>query len=237
MNLMVNARDAMPDGGKITLRARRMESPEGDFVCLAIEDEGEGMDQKTLARAAEPFFTTKGVGRGTGLGLSMVQGMVEQCGGRLVLESEPGRGTTAEIWLRVADDAVQDDAAPPAEIAVASKPLRILVVDDDAIILLNTATVLADLGHTVFEAHGGKEALEILSRETVDLLITDFAMPNMTGAELIETVCQRHPGLRVILASGYADLPEGATIDAPRLSKPFTEADLVAAIAALDSAG
>jgi PAS domain S-box-containing protein len=237
MNLMVNARDAMPDGGKITLRARRMESPEGDFVCLAIEDEGEGMDQKTLARAAEPFFTTKGVGRGTGLGLSMVQGMVEQCGGRLVLESEPGRGTTAEIWLRVADDAVQDDTAPPAEIAVASKPLRILVVDDDAIILLNTATVLADLGHTVFEAHGGKEALEILSRETVDLLITDFAMPNMTGAELIETVCQRHPGLRVILASGYADLPEGATIDAPRLSKPFTESDLVAAIAALDSAG
>ena len=235
MNLMVNARDAMPNGGTITVSAREIE-PSGDkggFVCLSIADEGEGMDAETLAHATEPFFTTKGVGKGTGLGLSMVQGMVEQCGGRLVLDSEPGRGTTAEIWLPVVEQQAEREPVMSSEAPVAGKALRILAVDDDAIILLNTATILFDMGHHVLQAHSARSALEIIQQEDVDLLITDYSMPRMTGAELVHQARQAKPDLKVIVASGYADLPEGTALDVPRLAKPFTEHDLANAIAAL----
>ena len=235
MNLVVNARDAMPEGGNITIRARDAKLPddERDFVCLSISDEGEGMDRETLARAAEPFFTTKGVGKGTGLGLSMVQGMVEQCGGKFILRSELGQGTTAEIWLPVAEPRRARAAAEASEETPAPKALRILAVDDDAIILLNTATILSDMGHEVLEAHSGKSALDILAHEDVDLMITDFAMPRMSGAELLDTARREYPDLKVIVASGYADLPEGVALDVPRLAKPFTERELANAIAAL----
>jgi PAS domain S-box-containing protein len=235
MNLMVNARDAMPNGGTITVSARETErsADEGAFVCLSIADQGEGMDAGTLSQATEPFFTTKGVGKGTGLGLSMVQGMVEQCGGRLILESEPGRGTTAEIWLPVVQQEADKEPSMYSETPVAGKMLRILAVDDDAIILLNTATILEDMGHDVLQAHSARSALEILQQENIDLLITDYSMPNMTGAELVQQARQAKPDLKVIVASGYADLPEGTALDAPRLAKPFTEHDLANAIAAL----
>jgi len=235
MNLMVNARDAMPGGGTITISAREIGHAEDEeaFVCLLIKDEGEGMDAKTLAQATEPFFTTKGVGKGTGLGLSMVHGMVEQCGGRLVLESAPGRGTTAEIWLPVIEQPAPGEAAIVADVPSAGKPLRILAVDDDAIILLNTATILSDMGHDVLQAHSGRSAFEIIQQEDVDLLITDYSMPGMTGAELVEQALQARPDMKVIVASGYADLPEGKALDVPRLAKPFTERDLADAIAAL----
>ncbi|WP_236960638.1 PAS domain S-box protein [Methylobacterium durans] len=185
INLTVNARDAMPNGGTIALTAREEHAgPEaadalrpGNYVCLSVNDTGEGMDPATLVRAREPFFTTKGVGKGTGLGLSMVHGLAEQSGGRLVLSSEKGKGTTAEIWLPLAEEAAS--AARPADttaeaVASAFKPLRVLVVDDDALVLANTAEMLEDLGHTVVQAASGREALSALRHgRDVNLIITD----------------------------------------------------------------
>ena len=233
MNLVVNARDAMPGGGDIVLGAQEARLPDdpASYVCLTVSDEGEGMDAQTLACATEPFFTTKGVGKGTGLGLSMVQGMVEQCGGRLVLKSELGKGTTVEIWLPTAEGAsCRTQAAPPAA-AVQGRALRILAVDDDAIVLLNTATMLADLGHQVVQADSGPAALARLAEDGIDLLLTDYAMPRMTGRELVEKARESQPGLKAIIVTGYAELPEGEALGLPRLPKPFTEAELAGAIA------
>ncbi|HLV07451.1 MAG TPA: PAS domain S-box protein [Croceibacterium sp.] len=234
INLAVNARDAMPEGGDIVIAGKAAAPGEGlagdqASICLSITDEGEGMDAETLSRAVEPFFTTKGVGKGTGLGLSMVQGMVEQCGGRLVLQSEPGAGTRAEIWLPAADCAERIMAEPvtPAH----SRPLRILAVDDDPIVLLNTATILGDMGHHVLQADSGAAALALLETHEVDLLLTDYAMPQMSGAELVDHALQANSDLRVIVVSGYADLPKGRELEVPRLSKPFTDAELAEAIA------
>ena len=234
MNLVVNARDAMPEGGRIVLSAGECElkGETGPFVCLSVRDEGEGMDSETLSRAVEPFFTTKGVGKGTGLGLSMVQGMVEQCGGRFTLTSKPGKGTTATIWLRAAEGAGRmsgDDS--PVERVTSSRPLRILAVDDDPIVLLNTATTLTDMGHQVLQADSGPAALDVLKREQIDLLLTDYTMPKMTGAELIDKARESRPDLKVIIASGFASVPEGKVIGVPRLAKPFADVDLAGAIA------
>ena len=236
MNLVVNARDAMPDGGEIVLTAKAgpNRSARGEatpMVSLVVRDEGEGMDADTLAHAAEPFFTTKGIGKGTGLGLSMVQGMVEQCGGRLEIDSTAGKGTAVTISLPAA--AVQQVLEPPEpEQALLDAPrrLRILAVDDDPIILLNTASILEDMGHEVIEADSGKAALAAAERGPIDLVISDFAMPGMTGAELIDQIRGKQPGVRAIVATGFADLPEGMELDAPRLTKPFTEAQLAASI-------
>jgi PAS domain S-box-containing protein len=235
MNLVVNARDAMPSGGVIEVSASQIpasEAGEGRFVRLGVKDQGEGMDPKTLARAVEPFFTTKGVGKGTGLGLPMVQGMAEQCGGRFVLESELGKGTRAEILLPVAASAALPTPAahPPAK---QTRSLRILAVDDDSIVLLNTATMLADMGHEVLQAPSAAAALAILSEENVDLLVSDYAMPRTTGAELVTKARAARPGLKAIIVSGYADLPEGTAFDVPRLSKPFTDSQLANMIAAV----
>jgi CheY-like chemotaxis protein len=187
------------------------------------------MDAETLARATEPFFTTKGVGKGTGLGLSMVHGMVEQCGGRLGIRSEPGKGTCVEIWLPAAELPVR--AAQP-ELAISqTRPLRILAVDDDPIVLLNTATVLADMGHEVIQADDGEAALAMLMSQPVDLLLTDYAMPRMSGGELVERVAAVQPDLKVIVLSGYADLPQGKSLSVYRLAKPFSDAELARAIA------
>jgi PAS domain S-box-containing protein len=231
MNLVVNARDAMPEGGTIVLTAGEVEDEEGaKYVCLSVEDEGEGMDQDTLARATDPFFTTKGVGKGTGLGLPMVQGMVEQCGGRFTLKSEPGKGATAEVWLPVTDTPERIAPADDGAVRPAGRSLRVLAVDDDPIVLLNTATVLADNGHEVLQAHSGPAALALLAEHAVDLMITDYAMPGMNGAELVRQAQAEHPDLKAIIASGYAELPDGLALDVPRLAKPFNDADLAAMI-------
>jgi len=232
MNLVVNARDAMPEGGVITLCADEVADEEGKrFVRLVVEDQGTGMDEATLSRAADPFFTTKGVGKGTGLGLPMVQGMVAQCGGRFRLESELGKGTRAEVWLPVTEDGPQPERTDERPEPVAGRSLRILAVDDDPIVLLNTATVLTDIGHEVIQAHSGRSALVQLAEHRVDLLLTDYAMPGMTGAELVEQAQLAQPGLKAIIVSGYADLPEGAPLEVPRLAKPFTEVELARIIA------
>jgi len=234
LNLVVNARDAMPDGGTVRLSGRRetgkADRP-GDYVVLRVIDEGEGMDPDTLAKATEPFFTTKGVGKGTGLGLSMVHGLVEQSGGFLELTSAPGAGTTAAIWLPVTLEDGEAATAEPQQPAGARRGLRVLAVDDDALVLLNTVTMLEELGHEVVEAHSGLEALAVLGRQPIDLLITDQGMPRMTGAELAEAVRTSWPDLRIIVATGYAELSDRRAQALPRLAKPFSQEDLAAVIA------
>ncbi|HEY1795080.1 MAG TPA: PAS domain S-box protein [Stellaceae bacterium] len=242
LNLMVNARDAMPDGGTITVTAREatvdadeLAGPEpGRYVCLAVKDTGEGMDEETLAHATEPFFTTKSDGKGTGLGLPMVHVLAQQSGGRLVLESRKGVGTTATLWLRAesegAPHAPEDVHADPADPDVA-RPLVALAVDDDSLVLLNIVAMLEDMGHTVFEAHSGREALDILRSTPVDLVITDQAMPRMSGVQLVRTIGREWPHLPTILISGYAELPSEAYCGINRLAKPFRQEQLAQAIA------
>jgi PAS domain S-box-containing protein len=243
LNLCVNARDAMKNGGRISIGAREEHVGSGhasglsagDYVCLSVRDSGEGMDAETLARATEPFFTTKGVGKGTGLGLSMVHGMAEQMGGRLLLRSKLGEGTTAEIWLPSVTDGAQVHhvQTQPREAVLASGGLKVLAVDDDRLVLFNTTAMLEDLGHSVVEAVSGEEALELLRQDHFDLVITDQSMPRMTGVELMEAIHVEWPELPVILATGYAEIPGGVQLKAPRLSKPFTEKDLALAVATL----
>ena len=239
LNLAVNARDAMPSGGALTVVARAETSvgdaalPAGRYVRLVVVDTGEGMDEATLARATEPFFTTKGIGKGTGLGLSMVHGMVEQLGGQFILKSRPGEGTTAELWLPAAEkSASAAEAAAEPTPAETHRSLTVLAVDDDALVLANTRAMLEDLGHTVIPALSARQALEQLERGTpVDLVITDHAMPQMTGTELARAIAARWPGMPIILATGYAELPAGADNGLPRLAKPYRQDDLAQAIA------
>ena len=244
LNLVMNARDAMPDGGHIIITSRnetieqaghRTALPPGNYVSLSVTDDGHGMDAATLERAAEPFFTTKGIGKGTGLGLSMVHGLAEQSGGRLLLRSQQGRGTTAELWLPIAGTsaAAPARATEPEPEAHASTAQSILVVDDDPLIAMTITAVLNDLGHVTVEAHSAREALEQLSQKNYfDVMITDYAMPVMNGLQLIEEVQSRWPGLPIILASGYAELPEGSARQVLRLPKPFGRADLVRVVEA-----
>lgn len=228
LNLAVNARDAMPGGGTITISA----DADSDFVRLRVADTGEGMPQDVLERAREPFFTTKGVGKGTGLGLSMVHGIAEQSGGRLELRSMPGKGTVAEIWLPVAqpEQRQAEQNAPEEAVAAEQRPLRILAVDDDYLVLMNTTTMLEDLGHQVVEATSGTEALARLEEGEFDLVVTDHAMPRMTGLQLAEEAATRWPNLRIVVATGYAELPNGAGSHLPKLSKPFSQAQLSEAV-------
>ena len=163
----------MPAGGTITLSARdetlaaknELGLQPGDYVCLAVTDTGEGMDAETLARATEPFFTTNGLGRGTGLGLSMVHGVAEQSGGRLLLKSEKGNGTTAEIWMRASAELPQGAKVrqTAGQVPVQAGALSILVVEDDELVLLNTSAMLEDLGHKPIEASSGAQALRNLA--------------------------------------------------------------------------
>jgi len=245
LNLCVNARDAMPEGGRISIAAREetmvsgnsLSLRPGHYVCLSVADTGEGMSSETLARATEPFFTTKGVGKGTGLGLSMVHGMAEQMGGLLTLRSRSGEGTTAEIWLPAVGASAPSGAQTLKSTAPTAPPgkLRVLAVDDDRLVLFNTTAMLEDLGHEVVEAGSGAEALTLLEKSGFDMLITDQAMPRMTGLQLLDVVRERWPGLPVILATGYAEIPGGTQVDVPKLGKPFTERELGQALAAARS--
>jgi PAS domain S-box-containing protein len=236
LNLAVNARDAMPQGGPVVIAARSetLSSAQGslqpgEYVCLSVTDTGEGMDEETIAWAIDPFFTTKEVGKGTGLGLPMVHGLAQHSGGQLILTSQHGRGTTAELWLPVAkktEDATE--AAVPAR-APAREHRRfvVLVVDDDPLVLTNMAEMLDDFGHKVFEASSAREALAILRRESdIQLVITDQAMPHMTGLQLIKEITDSWPDLPVILATGFAELPSGTDPLQITLAKPFFQKDL-----------
>jgi PAS domain S-box-containing protein len=239
LNLAVNARDAMEGDGRLTIDAalntlgprNDMELPAGDYVSLAVIDNGVGMDEETLARATEPFFTTKGIGKGTGLGLSMVHGIAEQSGGRLRLSSRPGEGTRAELWLARADRVAMAQPAlavisPDLDGGETAPALVVLAVDDDDLVLDNTAAMLEDLGHTAVVASSAREALAVLEERTVDVVVTDQAMPVTTGLQLARQIKARRPGLPIALATGFAELPADIDADIPRIRKPYTQAEL-----------
>ena len=244
LNLAVNARDAMPEGGQIVIAAREeiiaaghvSGLKPGTYAYLTVTDTGAGMDKATLSRALEPFFTTKGPGKGTGLGLPMVHGLAEQFGGRFNLQSRLGEGTTAELWLPVAEtktETIEQDQPPAAsEVEKKYPSLVVVAVDDDLLVLTNTIGMLEDLGHTAIPASSGKEALKILRREnSIDLVITDQIMPQMTGLQLAEAIKEEWPDLPILIASGFAEMPPGGGADFAKLSKPFSQAELAGKLA------
>lgn len=241
LNLAVNSRDAMPDGGTLTLALDVAETDAardlaaGRYVRVVVADTGSGMDEETLRKAIEPFFSTKDVGKGTGLGLSMIHGLAQQLKGTLRLHSTPGRGTRAELWLPVAEGAAEAAPLPVANGATdARKAAKLLFVDDDVLISLSTTSLLEDLGHTVVTASSGAEALEVLrAGEPIDMMITDYAMPGMTGLQLAEKARALRPGLPILLATGYADLPTRSGFELPRLNKPYQQMQLAEQIQGL----
>ncbi len=235
LNLAVNARDAMPEGGEMTIRLEDalLDRDDGQglaagaYVRLLVTDTGVGMDEATLSRAIEPFFSTKGVGKGTGLGLSMVHGLAEQSGGVFRLASTPGEGVCAELWLPVAGAEAEEPVRAPAPQGI-GRSATILLVDDDVLIAGSAVEMLRDLGHTVVEANSGEQALKAVDdlNGRLDLVITDHAMPGMTGAELAKRLKALNPTLPILLATGYADLGEGEGSALPRLAKPYTQTQL-----------
>ncbi|HMA49143.1 MAG TPA: response regulator [Magnetospirillaceae bacterium] len=240
LNLAVNARDAMPNGGRLTISLAQHLLPaeegglkEGRYVCLTVADTGQGMDEETLGRAIEPFFSTKGVGKGTGLGLSMVHGLADQSGGVFRLESTFGVGTNAHLWLPAAREAAMEE--PVSEpLPDAAAPATILLVDDDLLVAASTQALLEDLGHHVIEAHSGREALDLVEKGLApDLVITDHAMPGMTGTDLAVVLRARDPALPILLATGHAELKGAQPLELPRLTKPYNQASLSLEIARL----
>lgn len=232
LNLVINARDAMPRGGRIRVSAR----PAGDSILLEVADSGQGMPPEVQARAFEPFFTTKSDGRGTGLGLSMVYGFARQSGGNAEIESTPGQGTLIRIALpATAKRPVAEPAAPEAA-QVGPEHVRVLVVEDNALVLMATVEGLAQEGFDVLTADHGAEALEVLEREAgIEAVVSDVVMPyGVSGIDLARQVHERWPHIRVLLISGYS--PEslaGLGADTAVLPKPFTPDQLAGRIRAL----
>ncbi|HSY94263.1 MAG TPA: response regulator [Steroidobacteraceae bacterium] len=242
LNVALNARDAMPTGGTLTISAthehQKAAAAEtalqpGEYVRILIADDGVGMDEVTLAKATEPFFTTKGPGKGTGLGLSMVHGLAAQSGGLLRIDSQPKLGTTLELWLPMATTAVP--AAVDAPSPTAAPPIgqcKVLLVDDDLLVMTGISAMLEDLGHTPIEAHSGAEALgKLAAGVEVDVVITDHAMPGMTGLQLARSIQEKYSGLPIILATGYAELPaDPQSLGIQRLPKPCNQYEIAMAI-------
>lgn len=234
LNLAVNARDAMPHGGTLTIAARResVRGPHkanlrlGHYVRLCVGDTGVGMDQATRDRAIEPFFSTKGIGKGTGLGLSMVHGLASQLGGGMLIESASGEGTTIELWLPISvQPAGEDDDISECPIARSGRGTALLV-DDEELVRMSTADMLIDLGYEVVEAASAEEALSLVEGGmTPDVLVTDHLMPGMTGEELARRLRVKNRSLPILIVSGYAETG-GIAADLPRLTKPFRNAEL-----------
>jgi PAS domain S-box-containing protein len=241
LNLSVNARDAMPDGGTLRISVSAATSgqdqapalPAGAYIRLSVRDTGVGMAEDTLKRAVEPFFSTKGVGRGTGLGLSMVHGLVAQLGGALFIRSDLGVGTTVELWLPQSEDqvATKEDTAETSTAGLGRG--TVLLVDDEDLVRASTADMLVDIGYSVTEARSAEEALRLIDGgASCDLVITDHLMPGMTGTQLAREVSARKPKLPLLVVSGYAEA-EGVAADLPRLTKPYRQSDLAAKLAEL----
>jgi signal transduction histidine kinase len=242
LNLAINARDAMPNGGSlnITAHGERVSAgavtglAAGDYVVIGVSDNGCGMDEATLKRASEPFFTTKDLGRGTGLGLSMVDGLAAQSGGATRIRSKPDYGTTVELWLPTFKTEPPGREKTDAQTTITEiRPIKVLVVDDDPNVLATMAAIIEDLGHSAIGASSAAGALDLLrSEREIDLVITDYAMPGVTGTNLATNITSVRPGLPVVIATGYADTPLGAPA-LPRLDKPFRREKLVALIESL----
>jgi signal transduction histidine kinase/CheY-like chemotaxis protein len=230
LNLAINSRDAMPDGGSIDIKVAECRSSgdlqPGNYLKVSVIDTGKGMTPEILKKAIEPFFSSKPLGKGTGLGLSMVHGLAVQLGGALQLASTVGKGTTATLILPVATAA--PEAESPAQVTPKiNRSAVILYVDDDPLIAMSTMEMLEDLGHRVIGANSGLHALDIIkSEQPIDLMMTDHVMPGMTGIELAAASREVRPSLPILLATGYADLPEGAQLDLPRLAKPYHQDQL-----------
>jgi len=246
LNLAINARDAMPEGGTLTISTSLVREPEGvdleagDYICIAVADTGTGMSPEILARATEPFFSTKPFGKGTGLGLAQVYGIARQSQGTLRIESKEGEGTIVRLLLprisgEIVGDGVERDIATPATASAETPSARILVVDDDAEVRAFLADILGTLGHQVETVDCAEAALASLAQRAPDLALFDFAMPGMNGAELARTARKLHPEIPIVFVTGFAesDQLEGALGgEVPVLKKPFGVEDLAAIIAA-----
>jgi CheY-like chemotaxis protein len=241
LNLAINARDAMPGGGILTFRTRRVaivrdsELEDGDYVELSIIDTGSGMPEEVAARAFDPFFTTKDVGKGTGLGLSMVYGMARQSGGTARIDSAPGAGTTVRLLFHVAGE---DPAVEPADEAAAqavgdrSANASILVVDDDPDVRGFVVSSLQEDGYRVTFAVDGHSALAALADHTPDLVILDFIMPGLSGAEVAATILAQRSDQPILFMSGYSETEAVRRVapNAPLLPKPFRADALAKAV-------
>lgn len=231
LNAVVNARDAMPHGGKITLSTVNDKRPEGDGVLLSIRDTGEGIPPETLARVFEPFFTTKPIGKGTGLGLSQIHGYALQSGGSARIESEVGKGTVVELWLPRTDKQPLKEAVSQVQATIPAG-LRVLVVEDSEHVRYFARQLLDDLGCKVTEASNGGEAMELLKGQDIDLVFSDIVMPGMNGLELATRIRAAYAHMPVLLASGYSSkqfIPRDER-EFPILRKPYKLATLAAGI-------
>ena len=244
LNLAFNARDAMPEGGVLTIAAERRSGivapdlPAGDYVALTLSDTGTGMSPEVRARAAEPFFTTKGAGKGTGMGLSMAVGVARRAGGSLTIESEEGQGTTITLFLRVASGqprrVVGDDAR--ADVRIDLSGCTIALVDDDAQVRGTLVDTLTSAGATVREAADGNAGIALVRSELPDLLVVDFAMPGMTGADVVQQVRGDHPDLPVVIVTGFADTNKLDAVMGTGVAvlwKPFEAQELLRKVAGL----
>ena len=248
LNLVINARDASPDGGRIVIGARRLDVGPGDadlepgaYVELSVADTGAGMSPEVRARAFEPFFSTKDVGQGTGLGLSQVYGLARQAGGVARIESAEGQGTVVSLILPITEHAAAAETPQSPQAAAAARTGLVLVVDDDADVRAFAAAALDTFGHTVLQAPGGGEALASMKAQLPDAVLLDYAMPGMNGAEVARIIARNHPKVPIIFMTGYADAAALEPIlghKAVVLRKPFRVDELGFALAgALARAG
>jgi CheY-like chemotaxis protein len=230
LNLVLNARDAMPDGGDLIVEAGP--GPAADLVLISVTDTGHGMERSVVERALEPFFSTKAPDKGTGLGLAQVYGAVRQSGGDIAIDSAPGRGTTVRLILPRGAPIPAKVEAPPVA-ATARTGATVLVVDDEADVRAVMAEALSSAGYLVAEAAGGQTALELLKSRPLDLLVTDFAMPGMNGADLALAARRLRSGQKILIVSGYADTQAivSANLHAALIVKPVDVQALRKAVA------
>jgi signal transduction histidine kinase/ActR/RegA family two-component response regulator len=246
LNLCVNARDAMPDGGRLTISLRREVAAAGtrpalapgDYVRLSVRDDGCGMSSETLSHAIEPFYSTKEIGRGTGLGLSMVHGLAAQLGGGFSISSQLGEGTQVDLFLPVAaSKAATADVTPIGAASELKRLLRVLLVDDEDLVRFATGEMLRELGHELTDVGSGPEAIDLLaSGLQVDAVVTDYKMPRMDGAELARRIRESQPSLPVLIITGYTGITDDPR-NLPRLAKPFGQAEIALALANLLEGG
>jgi CheY-like chemotaxis protein len=242
INIVVNARDSMPDGGEILIELDNVQTnreildcigsplPAGDYVSCTVTDSGTGMSKEVLERAFEPFYTTKGRGKGTGLGLATVYGVVAEHGGGILVDTEVGRGTRFSFWLPSSDSAQPEVIESSSPLVSGRETERILVVDDSEAILKVVGRVLGERGYDITVDDRPTEALERLRHKQVDLMLVDILMPEMNGMQLVKKALALHPDIKVLMMTGYssADILKQATeAKLPVLWKPFTPSALI----------